>query len=61
MGVPVMNGEVIGQIDAAELTSELSDEALEAAAGNELPETMAWTFTTPDAGACCSRIAGIKD
>jgi hypothetical protein len=60
MGVCVMNGEGIDQTNAEDLTSELSDEALEAAAGNELARTMGWTFTTPDVGSCCSRIAGIK-
>ena len=41
MGFRVMNVEVINQVDAEDLTYEVSDEALEAAAGNEaLP---AWT------------------
>jgi len=41
MGFRVMNEEVINQVDAEDLTCEVCDEMLEAAAGNG--EIHAWT------------------
>ena len=41
MGFRAMNEEVINQVDVEDLTCEVCDEMLEAAAGNE--EIHAWT------------------
>lgn len=49
-----MNEEVTDHADTQDLIFEVSDEALEAAAENVA--TLAWTFTAPDAAACCSKL-----
>lgn len=51
-----MSKEAVNQADAEDLTFEVSDEALEAAAENEAAGTLAPTFTTPHVQACCTGI-----
>lgn len=53
-----MNKEAVDQVDVENLTFEVSDDALEAAAENEAG-TLAPTFTAPHVQACC--VGGIEN